>query len=212
MNVAAQMRQRKLPFDVIYYDAFDQQAVSKPFVDELWNRYRARLTVGFGMPMFGTWRGNDDSTLLNDLAARGFLMVDRNNRPAIGRDTNVEDEEDKSSVAYLDYFSPRAVDHVFTVKWNDALTNGAILGMVDFGEMDHVRNADQKFWPSNGMSVAQTRNLFGLGWSRASSTASVGAAPEWCGLALREANGWAGPRPEIRFRPMPISARIPAPC
>ena len=36
------------------------------------------------------------------------------------------------------------------------------LGMVDFGEMDHVRNADQKFWPSTGMSVAQTRNLFGL--------------------------------------------------
>ena len=162
LDVGQQMRARKLPFDVIYYDAFDQEATSKTFIDALWERYRGRLTVGFGMPMFGTWRGNDDSALLNDLAARGFLMVDRNNRPAIGRDTNVEDEEDKSSVAYLDYFSARAVDHVFAVKWNDALTNGAILGMVDFGEMDHVRNADQKFWPSNGMSVAQTRNLFGL--------------------------------------------------
>jgi hypothetical protein len=54
----------------------------------------------------------------------------------------------------------RAVDHVFAVKWSDALKNGAILGMVDFGEMDHVRNADQKFWPSIGMSVAETRNLF----------------------------------------------------
>src|SRR5204862_5969707 len=98
----------------------------------------------------------------NDLAARGVLMVDRNKRPAIGRDTNVEDEEDKSSVAYLDYFSARAVDHVFAVKWTDALTNGAILGMVDFGEMDHIRNADHKFWPSLGLSVAQTRNLYGL--------------------------------------------------
>jgi alpha-glucosidase len=162
LDVGRQMRARKLPFDAIYYDAFDQEATSKTFIDALWERYRGRLTVGFGMPMFGTWRGNDDSALLNDLAARGFLMVDRNNRPAIGRDTNVEDEEDKSSVAYLDYFSARAVDHVFAVKWTDALTNGAILGMVDFGEMDHVRNADQKFWPSNGMSVAQTRNLFGL--------------------------------------------------
>src|SRR6516162_1328728 len=109
-----------------------------------------------------SWDGNDDSGLLNDLAARGFLMVVRNNRPAIGRDANVEDYEDKSSVAYLDYFSARAVDHVFAVKWNDALKNGALLGMVDFGEMDHVRNADQKFWPSIGMSVAETRNLFGL--------------------------------------------------
>lgn len=162
LDVGRQMRQRKLPFDVIYYDAFDQQATSKAFIDALWERYRGRLTVGFGMPMFGTWHGNEDSALLNDLAARGFLMVDRNNRPAIGRDTNVEDVENKSSVAYLDYFSERAVDHVFAVKWTDALKNGAILGMVDFGEMDHVRNADQKFWPSTGMSVAQTRNLFGL--------------------------------------------------
>ena len=162
LDVGQQMRQRKLPFDVIYYDAFDQEATSRTFIDALWERYRGRLTVGFGMPMFGTWRGNDDAALLNDLAARGFLMVDRNNRPAIGRDTNVEDDEDKSSVAYLDYFSARAVDHVFAVKWDDALKNGATLGMVDFGELDHVRNADQKFWPSTGMSVAQTRNLFGL--------------------------------------------------
>jgi alpha-glucosidase len=162
LDVGREMRQRKLPFDVIYYDAFDQEATSRAFIDTLWERYRGRLTVGFGMPMFGTWHGNDDSGLLNDLAARGFLMVDRNNRPAIGREANVEDVEDKSSVAYLDYFSTRAVDHVFAVKWSDALTNGAALGMVDFGELDHVRNADQKFWPSIGMSVAETRNLFGL--------------------------------------------------
>ena len=45
-----------------------------PFIDALWDRYRGRLTVGFGMPMFGTWRGNDDSALLNDLAARGFSV------------------------------------------------------------------------------------------------------------------------------------------
>jgi alpha-glucosidase len=162
LQVAQQMRQRKLPFDVIYYDAFDQEATSRAFVDALWDRYRGRLTVGFGMPMFGIWHGNDDSDLLQDLAARGFLMVDRNNRPAIGRDACVEEVEDKSSVAYLDYFSTRAVDHVFAVKWSDALKNGAALGMVDFGELDHVRNADQKFWPSIGMSVAETRNLFGL--------------------------------------------------
>ena len=59
LDVGQQMRARKLPFDVIYYDAFDQEATSKTFIDTLWERYRGRLTVGFGMPMFGTWRGND---------------------------------------------------------------------------------------------------------------------------------------------------------
>ena len=54
LDVGQQMRQRKLPFDVIYYDAFDQQATSKTFIDALWERYRGRLTVGFGMPMFGS--------------------------------------------------------------------------------------------------------------------------------------------------------------
>ena len=68
-EVARQMRKRKLPIDVIYYDDFDEQATSKAFIDALWERYRGRLTVGFGMPMFGTWHGNDNSALLNDLAA-----------------------------------------------------------------------------------------------------------------------------------------------
>ena len=163
IDVAALMRQRELPFNVIYYDDFDNEAIQKTFIDDLWKRYRARLTVGFGMPMFGTWRGNDDSILLRDLAARGYLMVDPENRPVIGRSEYVEnDDEDRSSVAYLDYFSKAAVDYVFSVKWDEAIENGAILGMVDFGEMDHVQNGDQKFWPSLGLSVAQTRNLFGL--------------------------------------------------
>jgi alpha-glucosidase (family GH31 glycosyl hydrolase) len=163
LDVAAQMRQRQLPFDVIYYDDFDHEAIQKAFIDELWNRYRARLTVGFGMPMFGTWRGNDDSILVRELAARGYLMVDRENRPVIARSEYVEsDDGDTSSVAYLDYFSKAAVDYVFSVKWDKAIENGAILGMVDFGEMDHVQGDEQKFWPSVGLSVAQTRNLFGL--------------------------------------------------
>ena len=163
LDVAAQLRQRKLPFDVIYYDAFDHLAISKPFIEELWDRYRARITVGFGMPMFGTWRGNDDTALLDDLAGRGYLMVDRTNKPAIGRDQHLEEEdEDRSSVAYLDYFSSAAVNHVFAAKWDEPLRNGAILGMVDFGELDHLKDPERKFWPSLGLSVAQTRNLFGL--------------------------------------------------
>jgi alpha-glucosidase len=161
-RVAAEMRRRKLPIDVIYYDDWDDEATEKDFIDSLWEQHQVRLTHGFGMPMFGTYRGSDDAELLGDLASRGFLMVGNNGRPAIGPDEHVEAGDEPISVAYLDYFSPRAVDYVFEEKWSDAIENGAILGMVDFGELDRIRNADHKYWPSLGMSVAQTRNLYGL--------------------------------------------------
>ena len=80
----------------------------------------------------------------------------------IGRGRHVDADEDKSSVSYLDYFSPSAVEYVFSKKWNEAIENGVILGMVDFGELDHINDEDEKFWPSLGMSVAKTRNLYGL--------------------------------------------------
>jgi len=50
--VADQMRQRKLPFDAIYYDDWIEEATHKDFIDTLWNRYHARLMLGFGMPFF----------------------------------------------------------------------------------------------------------------------------------------------------------------
>ncbi len=121
-----------------------------------------RLTHGFGMPMFGRYPGTDDTQLLSDRGSHRFLMVDQNGRPSIAPDQHVDSSEARSAVGYLDYFSPSAVDAVFKAKWNDAIKNGAILGMVDFGEMDHIRNADRKFWPSLGLSVALTRNLYGL--------------------------------------------------
>jgi alpha-glucosidase len=34
--------------------------------------------------------------------------------------------------------------------------------MVDFGELDHLPDSETKYWPSIRMSVAKTRNLFGL--------------------------------------------------
>jgi len=161
-TVANEMRTRKLPLDVIYYDGWDRETTTKSFIDTLWARYKVRLTYGFGMPMFGKYPGNDDSKLLEELGSRRFLMVDRNGLPSVAADQHVDRSEQKSAVGYLDYFSSSAVEHVFDVKWNDALRNGAILGMVDFGELDHLRNMESKFWPSLGMSVAQTRNLYGL--------------------------------------------------
>jgi alpha-glucosidase len=162
LTVASEMRKRKLPVDVIYYDGWDEQATAKEFIDELWSQHRVRLTYGFGMPMFGKYPGSDDSELLQELGSRRYLMVDRSGEPAIAPDQHVDASEERSAVGYLDYFSPSAVDHVFNAKWDDAIRNGAILGMVDFGEMDHIRNTENKFWPSLGLSVAQTRNLYGL--------------------------------------------------
>jgi alpha-glucosidase len=161
-TVASEMRKRKLPIDVIYYDGWDDEATTKSFIDSLWSQHHVRLTLGFGMPMFGRYPGSDDGPLLNELGSRHFLMVDQNGRPSIAPDQHVDSSEEKSAVGYLDYFSPSAVDHIFKAKWNEAIRNGAILGMIDFGEMDHIRNTESKFWPSVGLSVAQSRNLYGL--------------------------------------------------
>jgi alpha-glucosidase len=197
-DVAAQMRRRKLPVDVIYYDDLVPEAATRDFIDSLWRKHHVRLTLGFGMPMFGTFRGSrDDSALVKSLAAQGFLMVDQHNRPVIGASAYVDSDKQTSSVAYLDYFSPSAVDHIFAAKWDRALMNGAILGMVDFGEMDHVSDADRKFWPSLGLSVAKTRNLFGLvyplsvvgGTARRTGARSTGMVRP--GFAGSQRLGWA---------------------
>lgn len=163
-KVAAEMRKRKLPLDVIYYDDWDEKAVQKDFIDSIWSRFHVRLTQGFGMPMFGRFEGSsdEDGALLKSLAAKGFLMVDQRGHPVIGADEHVDEDGNKSSVSYLDYFSPSAVKYVFSKKWTEAIENGVILGMVDFGELDHISDEDKKFWPSLGLSVAQARNLYGL--------------------------------------------------
>lgn len=161
-TVAREMRRRKLPLDSIYYDDWVDEAVTKRFVTSLWNRHHVRLTMGFGMPMFGSFEGVDDSAFLKQLAARGHLMVDQQKRPVIGPDEHVDDTGQNSEVGYLDFFSPRAVDYLFASKWEKALRNGVILGMVDFGELDRIADTQNKFWPSIGLSVAQTRNLFSL--------------------------------------------------
>jgi alpha-glucosidase len=162
LTVAGEMRKRQLPVDVIYYDGWDKQVTGKEFIDALWSQHRVRLTYGFGMPMFGKYPGTDDSELVQELGSRRYLMVDQSGLPSIAPDRHVDESQQESAVGYLDYFSPSAVDHVFNFKWDGAIRNGAILGMVDFGEMDHLPNAENKFWPSLGLSVAQTRNLYGL--------------------------------------------------
>jgi alpha-glucosidase len=161
-DVAAEMRRRKLPLDAIYYDDWIEEATHKDFIDSLWSQYHVRLTLGFGMPLFGRFGKTNDSALLAELASRGFLMVDQKNHPAIGPDQYVDTGDGSSSVGYVDFFSPKAVDYLFATKWEPALANGVILGMVDFGEMDNIAYLGQRFWPSIGMSVAKTRNLFGL--------------------------------------------------
>jgi alpha-glucosidase (family GH31 glycosyl hydrolase) len=161
-SVAAEMRRRKLPLDAIYYDDWSEEATRKDFVRSLRARYHVRLTMGFGMPMFGRFGKTDDSALLKELASHGFLMVDQDNQPAIGSAPQVDEDDQRSSVGYLDWFSPKAVDYVFTAKWDRAIANGVILGMVDFGEMDNIPFLAQRFWPSLGLSVAKTRNLLSL--------------------------------------------------
>src|SRR5436309_4453641 len=89
-TVANEMRTRKLPLDVIYYDGWDRETTSKSFIDSLWTQYKVRLTYGFGMPMFGRYPGNDDSKLLQELGSRRYLMVDRNGLPSVAPDQHVD--------------------------------------------------------------------------------------------------------------------------
>jgi hypothetical protein len=89
-RVAGEMRKRKLPVDVIYYDDWDDDAIDKDFIDSLWKQHKVRLTFGFGMPMFGTYRGSDDADLLRNLALKNFVMTGPNGKAAIGPDQHVE--------------------------------------------------------------------------------------------------------------------------
>ena len=47
------MRQRNLPFDVIYYDNWAEEATTKEFIEDLWYKYHARLTLGTPQPVTG---------------------------------------------------------------------------------------------------------------------------------------------------------------
>lgn len=156
LDVARKMREKKLPLDAIYYDDWISEAMRKPFVDEL-ARQGVRLTAG-GNPFVVK---DEDPELLREMAERGFLMVDAQGKPVIEAAEEMGNPIDR--VGYIDWFNPKAVEFYLERKWKAALKSGVFLGMADFGELDNIVDGDKKFWPSiKGLSVEETRNIFGL--------------------------------------------------
>jgi alpha-glucosidase len=151
-QVGARMRADRLPCDVIYYDDFGPQLYDKAFLDEMWNTWKIKITVGLGMPLarYGT-------DYYKALESRGFLMVDAHGNPFHYRTEEIEAE-----VANIDFFSKAACDFVFDTVWKPSLANGGQFGMIDFGELQYVPDPRTRIWPSINRDVYQMHNLYSL--------------------------------------------------
>src|SRR5207302_745252 len=78
-----------------------------------------------------------------------------------------DDQGNADVVGYIDFFSPRAARAFVAHEWAAPLKNGVALGMADFGEMDHIKQPDQRFWPSLDAPVSRTRNIYALAYGEA---------------------------------------------
>src|SRR5262249_44803586 len=149
LYVAKQMRQRRLPVDAIYYDDWTKELKEEAFNQQLQKSYHIRLTVG-GNPFIIS---DDAPELLATMANNHYLMEDNRGNPLIERIEEIADNEGNAdSGSYVDPFNKTGVRLAVKELFADALKNGAVLGMLDFGELHHVTNQDQKFWPSIKMS------------------------------------------------------------
>ena len=142
LYVAKQMRQRRLPVDAIYYDDWTKELKEEAFNHQLQKSYHIRLTVG-GNPFI---MSDDAPELLTTMANNHYLMEDNRGNPLIERIEEVADNEGNAdSGAYVDPFNKTGLRLAVKELFADALKNGAVLGMLDFGELHHVTNQDQKF-------------------------------------------------------------------
>ena len=159
LHVAKQMRQRRLPVDAIYYDDWTEELGKHNFNRQLRNNYRIRLTVGWNPFIMS----EDNPELLATMAGNHYLMENDRGEAVIERVEEVADNVGNAdSGGYIDPFNKTGVQLAVKELFADALKHGASLGMLDFGELHHVTNQQNKFWPSIKMSVADTRNLFAL--------------------------------------------------
>jgi len=159
LEVAKNMRAKELPFDTIFYDDPAKQLTSKQFVDEMRDRYNARLTIG-GNPFF-----IGDSACRQAFANSNFLLLNKDGKPAFETEKEMEDERGPGpNASYVDFFNSNAGKEFIKCELKNALDLGIQFGMADFGELDHLRKGKEKFWPSLGRSTSaeETRNIFSL--------------------------------------------------
>ena len=161
-RVAGEMRRRGLPLEAIYYDDHVDEAARPEFVSALWRRYHVRLTMGGNPFPIG------DPEFQDRMAAHHQLMEDGAHDPVIEPAEEIANDQGVAdAVGYVDFFSPAAAQEFVSHEWASALGAGVALGMADFGELDHVRDAAHRRWPSLARSVAATRDLYALAYGRA---------------------------------------------
>lgn len=181
LEVAAEMRKRKLPLDTIYYDDKSDESIARPFVQALRNRYHVRLTMGGNPFLIG------ESPMIHQMGARGELLVDANHQPVIEPAEEIADDQGNADVVgYVDFFNAKAAEDFVKYEWMEAFRNGIVLGMADFGEMDHLKDPERRFWPSLELPVSATRNLYALAYGEA---------------MVKAAQALAGGRPTGMVRP-----------
>jgi alpha-glucosidase len=188
-DVAKTMRDKKLPLDVIYYDDFVEEAATKAFIDEMKNTLHVRMTYGANPFIIA----EDD--FARKLGRVNEILAKTDGSPVI--EPAAEMDDDSINVAYIDFFNPHAAADFFAHTWTPTLNNGGLLGMADFGELDHLTDPDKKLWPSLGLPATVTRNVYSLAyaeglvgtWQKQSGARSAGMIR--AGTAGTQRYGWS---------------------
>lgn len=160
LRVVQMMRREHLPFDAIYLDDYDPlHPPSRWLIRTLLRRYHTHLTIG-GNPFF-----MDDSACRRRFAGEHFLLMDQDGKSVF----EPADELDGESASYVDFFNLKAARDFVACEYSQALKDGAVLGMADFGELDHLSHSHTRFWPSLGSSwsAEELRNLYALAYAEA---------------------------------------------
>ena len=157
LNIASNMRKRRLPIDVIYYDDVDPATFTRAFAETMWNDFHVRITVGFGMPW--AYENSIQWASLAKLNPKG-MIVDENGKPVVHQGNGIG-----RAFSEIDFFNPAASDVTFDAVWAGPLQNGVWNGMLDFGELDYVPDPANTFFPyftSPRRSVEEMHNIYAL--------------------------------------------------
>jgi len=151
-RVARELRRRKLPCDVIYYDDLGTGELAEPFVHEMRDKWNMRLTYGLGMPS-----STVGTTEYAAFAGRNVFLVKDD-----GTELTYDNDETEETVSTIDFFSPAAAGLVFDTVWKPMLDHGGECGMIDFGELTYVPDPAHVWFPSIHRTVAEMHNAYSL--------------------------------------------------
>jgi alpha-glucosidase len=158
-EIAGNMRRYHLPIDAIYYDDVEPATFTPSFAQKMWEQFHVKITAGYGMPW--AYEGSAQWNELNRLTPKG-MIVDREGKSLLHEGNGMN-----KRFSEIDFFDQAASDATFRAKWAGPLGNGVWNGMLDFGELDYVPDAENTFFPyfSNPQrSVREMHNIYALAY------------------------------------------------